>query len=164
MFFSIFWHFCCFQGIKPDSFCKVKVPELKEIIEGCIRMNKDERYFTAAQPIDLILHFENVLWSKSGTEAIILYIHQLLCGIILQSHSLWESDAAKYQQNMMSCYRACVFNNKKHIKVTKGFSKNENKGWILSQQWFNWKQTQNNNLWTFKTFKFLASLSSLFLP
>ncbi|XP_056102023.1 serine/threonine-protein kinase WNK4 [Rhinichthys klamathensis goyatoka] len=32
------------SGIKPDSFCKVKVPELKEIIEGCIRMNKDERY------------------------------------------------------------------------------------------------------------------------
>ncbi|TRZ00840.1 hypothetical protein DNTS_018961, partial [Danionella cerebrum] len=31
-------------GIKPDSFSKVKVPELKEIIEGCIRMNKDERY------------------------------------------------------------------------------------------------------------------------
>ncbi|KTG00731.1 hypothetical protein cypCar_00019540, partial [Cyprinus carpio] len=33
-----------FQGMKPDSFYKVKVPELKEIIEGCIRMNKDERY------------------------------------------------------------------------------------------------------------------------
>lgn len=32
------------SGIKPDSFHKVKVPELKEIIEGCIRMNKDERY------------------------------------------------------------------------------------------------------------------------
>lgn len=32
------------QGMKPDSFYKVKVPELKEIIEGCIRMNKDERY------------------------------------------------------------------------------------------------------------------------
>ncbi|MGH0166429.1 UNVERIFIED_CONTAM: hypothetical protein FKN15_050789 [Acipenser sinensis] len=32
------------SGIKPDSFFKVKVPELKEIIEGCIRMNKDERY------------------------------------------------------------------------------------------------------------------------
>lgn len=31
------------QGNKPDSFYKVKVPELKEIIEGCIRMNKDER-------------------------------------------------------------------------------------------------------------------------
>ncbi|TRY96481.1 hypothetical protein DNTS_031532 [Danionella cerebrum] len=31
-------------GMKPDSFYKVKVPELKEIIEGCIRMNKDERY------------------------------------------------------------------------------------------------------------------------
>ena len=30
--------------MKPDSFFKVKVPELKEIIEGCIRMNKDERY------------------------------------------------------------------------------------------------------------------------
>ncbi|KAM3591568.1 uncharacterized protein V6R79_004021 [Siganus canaliculatus] len=32
------------SGIKPDSFYKVKVPELKEIIEGCIRMNNDERY------------------------------------------------------------------------------------------------------------------------
>uniref|UniRef100_A0A3Q3IYT9 non-specific serine/threonine protein kinase n=1 Tax=Monopterus albus TaxID=43700 RepID=A0A3Q3IYT9_MONAL len=32
------------SGIKPASFCKVKVPELKEIIGGCIRMNKDERY------------------------------------------------------------------------------------------------------------------------
>ncbi|XP_043958971.1 serine/threonine-protein kinase WNK4 isoform X2 [Gambusia affinis] len=32
------------SGIKPDSFYKVKVPELKEIIEGCIRMIKDERY------------------------------------------------------------------------------------------------------------------------
>lgn len=32
------------SGIKPDSFYKVIVPELKEIIEGCIRMVKDERY------------------------------------------------------------------------------------------------------------------------
>ncbi|KAM4525428.1 serine/threonine-protein kinase WNK4 isoform 1-T1 [Odontesthes bonariensis] len=32
------------SGMKPDSFYKVKVPELKEIIEGCIRMIKDERY------------------------------------------------------------------------------------------------------------------------
>lgn len=32
------------SGMKPDSFYKVKVPELKEIIEGCIRMNKNERY------------------------------------------------------------------------------------------------------------------------
>ncbi|XP_030649325.1 serine/threonine-protein kinase WNK4 [Chanos chanos] len=32
------------SGMKPDSFFKVKVPELREIIEGCIRMNKDERY------------------------------------------------------------------------------------------------------------------------
>ncbi|XP_030076795.1 serine/threonine-protein kinase WNK4 [Microcaecilia unicolor] len=32
------------SGMKPDSFYKVKVPELKEIIEGCIRMNKSERY------------------------------------------------------------------------------------------------------------------------
>ncbi|XP_072312790.1 serine/threonine-protein kinase WNK4 isoform X2 [Eucyclogobius newberryi] len=32
------------SGIKPDSFYKVTVPELKEIIEGCIRMNNDERY------------------------------------------------------------------------------------------------------------------------
>ncbi|KAK0135716.1 Serine/threonine-protein kinase WNK4 [Merluccius polli] len=32
------------SGIKPESFYKVKVPELKEIIEGCIRMDKEERY------------------------------------------------------------------------------------------------------------------------
>ncbi|XP_048783057.1 serine/threonine-protein kinase WNK4 isoform X2 [Lagopus muta] len=32
------------EGLKPSSFYKVKVPELKEIIEGCIRMDKDERY------------------------------------------------------------------------------------------------------------------------
>nr|XP_023691307.1 serine/threonine-protein kinase WNK4-like isoform X2 [Paramormyrops kingsleyae] len=32
------------NGIKPDNFFKVKVPELQEIIEGCIRMNKTERY------------------------------------------------------------------------------------------------------------------------
>lgn len=31
------------QGIKPNSFSKVKVPELKEIIEGCIRTNSSER-------------------------------------------------------------------------------------------------------------------------
>ncbi|KAK6311750.1 hypothetical protein J4Q44_G00174140 [Coregonus suidteri] len=34
----------CEIGIKPDSFFKVKVPELKEIIEGCIRINTDQRY------------------------------------------------------------------------------------------------------------------------
>uniref|UniRef100_A0A8C8RD11 Serine/threonine-protein kinase WNK4 n=1 Tax=Pelusios castaneus TaxID=367368 RepID=A0A8C8RD11_9SAUR len=32
------------SGMKPNSFYKVKVLELKEIIEGCIRMNKAERY------------------------------------------------------------------------------------------------------------------------
>ncbi|KAJ7992566.1 hypothetical protein DPEC_G00280020 [Dallia pectoralis] len=32
------------SGIKPDSFFKVKVPELKEIIEGCIRINTIQRY------------------------------------------------------------------------------------------------------------------------
>ncbi|XP_061079931.1 serine/threonine-protein kinase WNK4 [Conger conger] len=31
-------------GTKPDSFFKVKVPEMKEIIAGCIHMNKHERY------------------------------------------------------------------------------------------------------------------------
>lgn len=31
------------QGTKPDSFYKVKVPELKEIIEGCIRTRSCER-------------------------------------------------------------------------------------------------------------------------
>ncbi|XP_034983328.1 serine/threonine-protein kinase WNK1 isoform X11 [Zootoca vivipara] len=32
------------SGIKPASFDKVAIPEVKEIIEGCIRQNKDERY------------------------------------------------------------------------------------------------------------------------
>uniref|UniRef100_UPI00358E4777 serine/threonine-protein kinase WNK2-like n=1 Tax=Myxine glutinosa TaxID=7769 RepID=UPI00358E4777 len=32
------------SGIKPGSFNKVTVPELKEIIEGCIKSDKDERY------------------------------------------------------------------------------------------------------------------------
>uniref|UniRef100_A0A672Z2L4 non-specific serine/threonine protein kinase n=1 Tax=Sphaeramia orbicularis TaxID=375764 RepID=A0A672Z2L4_9TELE len=32
------------NGIKPDSFFKVIVPELKEIIEGCIRTNSSERF------------------------------------------------------------------------------------------------------------------------
>ncbi|XP_034046057.1 serine/threonine-protein kinase WNK4 [Thalassophryne amazonica] len=31
-------------GIKPDSFFKVNVPELKEIIEGCVRTNSSERF------------------------------------------------------------------------------------------------------------------------
>lgn len=39
--------FCCYfyvsQGVKPASFDKVAIPEVKEIIEGCIRQNKDER-------------------------------------------------------------------------------------------------------------------------
>lgn len=29
--------------MKPGSFDKVAIPEVKEIIEGCIRTNKDER-------------------------------------------------------------------------------------------------------------------------
>ncbi|XP_054861143.1 serine/threonine-protein kinase WNK4-like isoform X2 [Amphiprion ocellaris] len=32
------------NGIKPDSIFKVKVPELKEIIEGCIRTKSSERF------------------------------------------------------------------------------------------------------------------------
>lgn len=31
------------QGIKPESFSKVTVPELREIIEGCIRTKSSER-------------------------------------------------------------------------------------------------------------------------
>lgn len=39
------WLTVCFfsQGIKPDSFSKVTIPELKEIIEGCIRPDSSER-------------------------------------------------------------------------------------------------------------------------
>lgn len=36
--------FLCVQGVKPGSFDKVAIPEVKEIIEGCIRTNKDERW------------------------------------------------------------------------------------------------------------------------
>ncbi|XP_007482217.1 serine/threonine-protein kinase WNK4 isoform X2 [Monodelphis domestica] len=32
------------SGTKPNSFHKVKIPELKEIIEGCIRTDKNERF------------------------------------------------------------------------------------------------------------------------
>uniref|UniRef100_H3BG29 non-specific serine/threonine protein kinase n=1 Tax=Latimeria chalumnae TaxID=7897 RepID=H3BG29_LATCH len=32
------------SGVKPGSFDKVAIPEVKEIIEGCIRQNKGERY------------------------------------------------------------------------------------------------------------------------
>ncbi|XP_073724851.1 serine/threonine-protein kinase WNK1 isoform X1 [Misgurnus anguillicaudatus] len=32
------------SGVKPGSFDKVAIPEVKEIIEGCIRQLKDERY------------------------------------------------------------------------------------------------------------------------
>ncbi|CAK7298827.1 Serine/threonine-protein kinase WNK1 [Vulpes lagopus] len=35
---------CVNEGVKPASFDKVAIPEVKEIIEGCIRQNKDERY------------------------------------------------------------------------------------------------------------------------
>ncbi|XP_054693902.1 serine/threonine-protein kinase WNK1 isoform X10 [Grus americana] len=43
-------HCCCShkdcgkEGVKPASFDKVAIPEVKEIIEGCIRQNKGERY------------------------------------------------------------------------------------------------------------------------
>ncbi|XP_035577208.2 serine/threonine-protein kinase WNK4 isoform X5 [Canis lupus dingo] len=33
-----------FKGTKPNSFYKVKMPEVKEIIEGCIRTDKNERF------------------------------------------------------------------------------------------------------------------------
>ncbi|XP_072417633.1 serine/threonine-protein kinase WNK4 isoform X3 [Chiloscyllium punctatum] len=40
------------SGVKPASFNKVKVPELKEIIEGCIRQNKDESRYTIQDLLD----------------------------------------------------------------------------------------------------------------
>ncbi|XP_033973271.1 LOW QUALITY PROTEIN: serine/threonine-protein kinase WNK4-like [Trematomus bernacchii] len=36
------------NGTKPDSFFKVKVPELKEIIEGCIKTDSSERFTVQA--------------------------------------------------------------------------------------------------------------------
>lgn len=39
-----FLFFLCVQGVKPGSFDKVAIPEVKEIIDGCIRTNKDERW------------------------------------------------------------------------------------------------------------------------
>lgn len=48
--------------MKPDSFYKVKVPELKEIIEGCIRMNKDERY--GGNDNNEITHYLNNLYVR----------------------------------------------------------------------------------------------------
>ncbi|XP_050773860.1 serine/threonine-protein kinase WNK1 isoform X11 [Gopherus flavomarginatus] len=51
VFVVIHSHCCCCshkdsakEGVKPASFDKVAIPEVKEIIEGCIRQNKDERY------------------------------------------------------------------------------------------------------------------------
>lgn len=45
--FSVVFHmYDCpsvFQGIKPESFNKVQIPELKEVIEGCIRTKSSER-------------------------------------------------------------------------------------------------------------------------
>lgn len=38
-----------FQGTKPNSFYKVKMPEVKEIIEGCIRTDKNERWGPGAE-------------------------------------------------------------------------------------------------------------------
>lgn len=46
MLYSIYirnFPFLFLQGIKPASFDKVKDPEIKEIIEGCIRQNKSQR-------------------------------------------------------------------------------------------------------------------------
>ncbi|MEQ2165787.1 Serine/threonine-protein kinase wnk1, partial [Goodea atripinnis] len=41
---SMFDHLFVLQGIKPDIFFKVQVPELKEMIEGCILTNSNERF------------------------------------------------------------------------------------------------------------------------
>lgn len=47
------------QGVKPGSFDKVAIPEVKEIIEGCIRTNKDERWdthpYTGPNPLIYII-------------------------------------------------------------------------------------------------------------
>lgn len=40
---KIHFLFLFLQGIKPASFDKVNDPEIKEIIEGCIRQNKSQR-------------------------------------------------------------------------------------------------------------------------
>ncbi|XP_028310579.1 serine/threonine-protein kinase WNK4-like isoform X2 [Gouania willdenowi] len=47
------------NGIKPESFYKVKVPELKEIIEGCIRTRSSER-FTVQDLLDHRFFQENL--------------------------------------------------------------------------------------------------------
>ena len=51
--------------MKPGSFDKVAIPEVKEIIEGCIRQNKDERSLTQQ---DNILQFEH----RQGLQKILL--------------------------------------------------------------------------------------------
>ena len=33
-----------FQGVKPQSLEKVTIPEVKDIIESCIKPNKTDRY------------------------------------------------------------------------------------------------------------------------
>ncbi|CAK6980499.1 serine/threonine-protein kinase WNK4-like [Scomber scombrus] len=67
-------------GIKPDSFSKVKVPELKEIIDGCIRTNSSER-FTVQDLLDhrffqeqLGVHVELAEDDDGSKEALTLWL------------------------------------------------------------------------------------------
>lgn len=56
------------QGIKPDSFSKVKIPGLKEIIDGCIRTDSNERshdpspHSISKVKIVKAIQFDSELW------------------------------------------------------------------------------------------------------
>jgi hypothetical protein len=43
LFMCLVHLFCCFQGVKPLSYEKVENPEIKDIIEHCIRPRKEDR-------------------------------------------------------------------------------------------------------------------------
>lgn len=60
------------QGIKPASFDKVKDPEIKEIIEGCIRQNKSQRWGCFSYL--LILHLHSILGHSGVNDCCVFLI------------------------------------------------------------------------------------------
>ena len=43
-----------FQGISPESLVKVDNPEIKDIIEGCTRREKETRFVSCVDTISLV--------------------------------------------------------------------------------------------------------------
>uniref|UniRef100_A0A803YHS1 WNK lysine deficient protein kinase 1 n=1 Tax=Meleagris gallopavo TaxID=9103 RepID=A0A803YHS1_MELGA len=62
----IFLVICMFQGVKPASFDKVAIPEVKEIIEGCIRQNKGNgKWRQSCKTLKVIAFFDSEMSSIS---------------------------------------------------------------------------------------------------